>query len=785
MDQEVKRYRNKKIVLTILHVLFVLIAAVGFSAMYLNSDFGKGISWLHKEEYEDTEQFHLLLSEDIDKIFTYIGYKDVFETNGELDLNKVVVGVSDGPGYSETLTLDDIIRYAKRRGYYLDENFTVKGSPVSMDNDDDMELTVDWQTYNPNFLDPEFYGDRMTKEELAFEVLGRLGDYYSISHNYIENPTNFHFRIVYRSDDGEEKTYTNVPDMTLEAMREEGKYVYIPGDSIRMESNLEEIPANAAPYLEIWNPFGNNRYYMMLSIDTSYPYDDPYAQEAQAYLDSRIHFLLGSVGLAAGCLGAVTTILGMVVMSGHEKEGSRKVRLYPFDEIYTELAVLAWAVLVLVCVYMGRFVASHLISMAFTQEQWAYWIKLVKLLVIYGCTVLCLFGAVRRYKAGQLWSNSLIRRAYESLREYRNRSTFAVGMAMAFLAVLAVNIFLIWGMLVIWTEQERGLDQDITFLIMAALLAGTDILVFHRMFSKSVQMDLLDDAIRNISQGNTSYQMDLSQLRGKERAMGEHINSIGTGLEAALKEQVKSERLKTDLITNVSHDIKTPLTSIINYVDLIKRENIQDPKIQGYLEVLDQKSQRLKNLTEDLVEASKASSGNLKLDIQDIDVVELVWQTNGEFEEKFATRHLELVSSLPKNPVLIRADGRRLWRILENLYNNAYKYAMQNSRIYVDVAQRDGKAIFTIKNVSENPLNISADELTERFVRGDVARTTEGSGLGLSIAQSLTKLQNGTFTLSIDGDLFKAEVAFPVKWTTLEEYEEQEQREEETAAEAE
>lgn len=785
MDQEVKRYRNKKIVLTILHVLFVLIAAAGFSAMYLNSDFGKGISWLHKEEYEDTEQFHLLLSEDIDKIFTYIGYKDVFETNGELDLNKVVVGVSDGPGYSETLTLDDIIRYAKRRGYYLDENFTVKGSPVSMDNDDDMELTVDWQTYNPNFLDPEFYGDRMTKEELAFEVLGRLGDYYSISHNYIENPTNFHFRIVYRSDDGEEKTYTNVPDMTLEAMREEGKYVYIPGDSIRMESNLEEIPANAAPYLEIWNPFGNNRYYMMLSIDTSYPYDDPYAQEAQAYLDARSHFLLGSVGLAAGCLGAVTTILGMVVMSGHEKEGSRKVRLYPFDEIYTELAVLAWAVLVLVCVYMGRFVASHLISMAFTQEQWAYWIKLVKLLVIYGCTVLCLFGAVRRYKAGQLWSNSLIRRAYESLREYRNRSTFAVGMAMAFLAVLAVNIFLIWGMLVIWTEQERGLDQDITFLIMAALLAGTDILVFHRMFSKSVQMDLLDDAIRNISQGNTSYQMDLSQLRGKERAMGEHINSIGTGLEAALKEQVKSERLKTDLITNVSHDIKTPLTSIINYVDLIKRENIQDPKIQGYLEVLDQKSQRLKNLTEDLVEASKASSGNLKLDIQDIDVVELVWQTNGEFEEKFATRHLELVSSLPKNPVLIRADGRRLWRILENLYNNAYKYAMQNSRIYVDVAQRDGKAIFTIKNVSENPLNISADELTERFVRGDVARTTEGSGLGLSIAQSLTKLQNGTFTLSIDGDLFKAEVAFPVKWTTLEEYEEQEQREEETAAEAE
>lgn len=775
MEQEVKKYRNKKIILSVLHILFVFLAAVGFSAMYLSSDFGKGISWLRSGEYEDTEQFHILLSEDIDKIFTYIGYKDVFETNGELDLDKVIVGVNDGPGLDEVLTLDDIIRYAKRRGYYLDENFTVKGSPVSMDNDDDLELNIDWQTYNPDFLDPEIYRERMTREELALEVLGRLGDYYSIAYNYIENPTNLHFRIVYNDDEGNQRVYTNVPDLTLEEMRQEGKYLYIPGDSIRMESNLESIPTNAAPYLEIWNPYGNNRYYMMLSVDTSYEAQDTYAREAEQYLDSRTNFMMGSAGVAIGLLGGMTTILCLIVMSGHEKEGSRKIHLYPYDEIYTELAILSWALLLLVCVYMGRFVASHLISMAFSQEQWAYWIKLVKLLVIYGCTAVCFFGAVRRYKAGQLWNNSLSKKAYEALKEYRNRTTFAMGTAIGFLAVLAANTFLIWGMLVIWMDPEKSLDQDITFFIMAALLAGVDILVFHRMFSKAVQMDLLDGAIRNISQGNTGFQMDLSQLKGKERAIGEHINNIGTGLEAALKEQVKSERLKTDLITNVSHDLKTPLTSIINYVDLIKREHIQDPKIQGYLEVLDQKSQRLKTLTEDLVEASKASSGNLKLDIQDIDVVELVWQTNGEFEEKFATRHLELISTLPKTPMLIRADGRRLWRILENLYNNAYKYAMQNSRIYVDVVQRDGKAVFTIKNISENPLNFSPGELTERFVRGDVARTTEGSGLGLSIAKSLTQLQNGTFTIYIDGDLFKAEVAFPMKLITMEPYEEQEQ----------
>ena len=173
-------------------------------------------------------------------------------------------------------------------------------------------------------------------------------------------------------------------------------------------------------------------------------------------------------------------------------------------------------------------------------------------------------------------------------------------------------------------------------------------------------MDQLDGAIRSISQGNTSLQMNLERLNGKERIMGEHINNISIGLDAALQEKVKSERLKADLITNVSHDIKTPLTSIINYVDLLKREHIQDPKIQGYLEVLEQKSQRLKTLTEDLVEASKASSGNLKLEIADIDLVELVQQTGGEFAEKFERRHLEVVSHLPKEPLLIRADGRRM-----------------------------------------------------------------------------------------------------------------------------
>ena len=223
---------------------------------------------------------------------------------------------------------------------------------------------------------------------------------------------------------------------------------------------------------------------------------------------------------------------------------------------------------------------------------------------------------------------------------------------------------------------------------------------------------------------------------------------------------MKSERLKTDLITNVSHDIKTPLTSIINYVNLLKQENFEDPKIQRYIEVLEEKSLRLKTLTEDVVEASKVSSGNISLEFMNINMVEMIQQTSGEFEEKFQARNLTEIMNLPEEAI-VRVDGRRMWRVLENIYNNAAKYAMEGTRIYADLQTLDGKVIFSLKNISEQPLNISsAEELTERFIRGDLSRSTEGSGLGLSIAKTLTTMMGGTFDLYLDGDLFKVVIIF-------------------------
>jgi signal transduction histidine kinase len=271
-------------------------------------------------------------------------------------------------------------------------------------------------------------------------------------------------------------------------------------------------------------------------------------------------------------------------------------------------------------------------------------------------------------------------------------------------------------------------------------------------------------AIEAIAAGALDTKLDVAQFHGQQRELAEAVNNIGSGMSEAVAESIRNERMKADLITNVSHDIKTPLTSIVNYVDLLKRENLENENAKNYIRILDEKSQRLKQLTEDLVEASKISSGNIRLDMQQIDFVELLFQTGGEFNERFEERELTIVTKLPHAPVMVYADGRQLYRAIENLYTNAAKYALEKTRVYVELTTVDRKAVFTIKNISKNPLASAlpegGSELTERFVRGESSRTTEGSGLGLSIASSLTKLMGGDFTVQADGDLFVVTILF-------------------------
>lgn len=286
---------------------------------------------------------------------------------------------------------------------------------------------------------------------------------------------------------------------------------------------------------------------------------------------------------------------------------------------------------------------------------------------------------------------------------------------------------------------------------------------FSVLFIKdALDMQQLLDGCNRMKEGEIGNPIELEKLQYGKKELAQAINTIGEGLEKAVQTSMKDERMKTELITNVSHDIKTPLTSIINYVDLMKREGITEEERAEYLKVLDTKSQRLKQLIEDLVEVSKTSTGNLELQMEKLDFKELLNQALGEFGDKFAERNLEMIVSLSEYKALIWADGRRCYRILENLFTNVYKYAMPNTRVYVDLQLDEKQMVFTIKNISEAPLNIPVEELMERFVRGDASRSTSGSGLGLSIAENLVKLQNGQLNIKLDGDLFRVEVRFPV-----------------------
>lgn len=281
-------------------------------------------------------------------------------------------------------------------------------------------------------------------------------------------------------------------------------------------------------------------------------------------------------------------------------------------------------------------------------------------------------------------------------------------------------------------------------------------------FTLLVQMKRLQDGSRQMAGGDLENKIDTHHMFSEFRKHGEYLNQIRDGISIALEERLKSERFKTELITNVSHDIKTPLTSLINYVDLLQKKDITEKDRNEYLSVLERQAARLKKLIEDLIDASKASTGNLVVNMEACNIQILLTQTIGEFEEKLQSSQLDLMIQEPDTPVTIQADNRHLWRIFDNLMNNICKYAQPGTRVYINLETEDNTVHIIFRNISRYALNFSGEDLMERFVRGDVSRNTEGNGLGLSIARSLAESMKGTLDIFIDGDLFKVVVSFPL-----------------------
>ena len=747
---------------SLVHVLFLCLFLAGITFIYFNENYGRGLNWVQEETYADTLSCTQQLESDVEMIFKYVNYKDLLEEDGELNMDADMVCVTFSSGRTVIYTLNEMIRYARSRGYYLTDTFQVAGGPAVKERDmeDAARPLIEWKAYAPNEVYREPGDQYSTLEDLSLQVLQLLAEYFQIQHNYIDQPSNLYFRVSYMDDAGEEHLYTNADGLSNEELRSLGRYLYISGDSIVMDTNLKHVPGNITAELEVYNLYDNNNYYIILGLDTSYPNDDPYSQAHDQYNRVRIDYIAGLLLFAIGGFGAAAALAVLVCLSGHSDSRPEPVTCYA-DRLPLECSLALCAAAVSAGLAAADYVSSTLFHLVVAKPHWDFAARLLRVLAVYVLILAEGFSLLRNFKARSLWKNSLTRRIFCWSRQVVNSRSFPFRLTAGFLAYLLVSGLLLAASAYLYLNRQL---TSLSWLYLAPFLAFAlfQVFCYLLLYRNEAETEKIAQGIYRMAEGDTGYKIDTAGFSGKGGTVAETLNNLGDGLETALQEQVKSERLKADLITNVSHDIKTPLTSIINYVDLLKREQIPNEKVQRYLEILDQKSQRLKNLTEDLVEASKASSGNLKLDIQDIDLVELVQQTNGEFEEKFQLRHLELVSSLPDRSIFIAADGRRLWRVLENLYNNAFKYAMESSRVYVDLVQEGDRVAFTIKNVSASPLNISPDELTERFVRGDVARTTEGSGLGLSIAKDLTRLQNGILEITIDGDLFKVQVSFPV-----------------------
>lgn len=550
----------------------------------------------------------------------------------------------------------------------------------------------------------------------------------------------------------------------------------------QLEQNLEKIfkeKAYAVVYpelsecvtnipgadLQVWNhtidqSFDTKDFVFAVSVDTKFSVADSMADEAENYETySKLMFPM----LAGAVFGSVLWLIGMVwltVTAGRKPE-DEEIHLNGFDRWYTEIAAGA----VIGIWLAGTIILGTLIANSSLGYSYAV-VTVIVTCLICGTYTMAWFligylSLVRRIKAGTLWKNSLIRKVLKWIGKCSGKladfvRAFSRNTAEKIKVLLVGGAFLFLQFLII------GCIFGGAEVFLLALMA-VDVAAMIFVIRKADGLDLIMDGLKKISDGELQYKIKTDTLTGKQKVMAEYINNIGGGLDAAVENSLKKERMQTELITNVSHDLKTPLTSIINYVDLMKRENPTDPKIQEYLRILDEKSQRLKVLTEDVVEASKASTGNIKLEMNDIDFVEMVQQVIGEFEEKFQEKNLTMMVHFTDEPSIIYADGQRMWRVLENVFGNVVKYAMEGTRVYAEISNRNKKVTFSLKNISAQPLNISADELTERFIRGDVARNTEGSGLGLSIAKSLTELQGGEFKLYLDGDLFKVMITFAAK----------------------
>ena len=455
---------------------------------------------------------------------------------------------------------------------------------------------------------------------------------------------------------------------------------------------------------------------------------------------NRYNFIIVGV-IAGGCMLALFIFL---LCSAARRDGEEGFVLIGQDNIPFDIYLVLAGLLCIGALVIGLNITATSTGYALELALAAFCIAVAAGVAMAACMTLA-----ARIKTRTLFKNTIIYRIFAWLGRLFNMMGMNLKAAFIFLGYLLLNAI---GAVYLFNSRYEGFAL--------VMLAFFNCAVLYGILECVSQMKKLKEAAGALAEGDLSYETDTSKLKWEFKEHGESLNSVGRGMARAVNERMRSERFKTELITNVSHDLKTPLTSIVTYIDLLQKEEIPGEQAKEYVDTIARQSAKLKKLTEDLIEASKASSGVMSVNLERVNVSELLRQSVAEYGDRMAAAGIATVMTLPEDDIYITADGRLLWRVMDNLLLNICRHGMNGTRAYIGAEKREENTVISFKNISSKELNISPEELLERFVQGDESRSTEGSGLGLSIAQSLTELMKGKMQLYLDGDLFKVELIF-------------------------
>lgn len=789
----------------ILQSTALLILGIGICLIFILSDDERFNHVMRGEEYNSTAEFGDMFYSDVEKAIRYTELADNLETDGKLNYQTYIAEMVVSENVITCFTLQDAVDYGESLGLYFDEEnnlVTQEGKPswrqqsrdvsrvvVDMANqimrseglvnhlksakeisDEDIgagdekseayEELEEFTGYYTGDLDKEFQEER----KFLLKMLYQLAEYYELR-KYLgvdveEDATNFAYRFVYLNNDNKIVVAGNQMNSgSVQDILNLGYYFWMNSERDNLTHTFyDDMVSDVRKAMNEGGLLKGETHEIAAGVNLEFPVQDQYALGNHKYQQYR-WMVYGSAAVICMGIIAAAAALFLLLRTGAEAESV-------LDTWYTEAALFILAaelfMLGAACVGIIDSFRDHDVPTLCTGIFFA--------VLMYYPVVIGICSFKRRWNKGDFFDRSLgIWAGREMLNSYQNvlRGQFSVFWVIV--GYILVNVIFAGGLALVLEDiifrNGRGFIRILVLVVclVGILLANGAIFIYAgRRVSQGRR---ITDALNAISGGAIDTKIDTDGMMGQDKEMAEAINTIGDGLMKAVEAKTSSERMKTDLIANVSHDLRTPLTSIINYVDLLKRENLPNQKAREYLKILENKSLRMKQLAEDLVDASKVSSGNMTVNWNRIDLVQMVNQMEGEYQERLEAAELIPVTDLIAPPVYIQADGRLLFRVLENLYNNVCKYAMRGTRVYIDLRETSHKVVFTMKNISREPLNITADELTGRFVRGDASRTTEGSGLGLSIAQSITELMNGTFEIYLEGDLFRVRLIFPLDET--------------------